>query len=260
MYHRPIQPRHWWPQPPPLPARGGSHSRGPRPSTRRTRRGVSMMRPGPRLTRAADAKATIGAGNRALDDRPACHPNLDPRSSTGAPGEPEGAADDIGANDGTAIQLRYLATSLDHLNARDVATEPDALAIWAWAEGGRRNSRCDLQRVGGTALMYTDHNAPSALAKHLTMLAAQGRHPPRSGVSYPVLECVRPWALSARWLPHSTEPHAKRPIEHTHIRHQRGFGQTHTHTADPGSRHFTPVWHGNCRTGLSGKCPVLARQ
>ena len=53
-----------------------------------------------------------------------------------------------------------------------MATEPGALAVRAWAEGTTRNWRRDLQRVGRTD---TDLDAPSALAKHLTMLAAQGR-------------------------------------------------------------------------------------
>ena len=42
-------------------------------------------------------------------------------------------------------------------------------------ESIRRNWRRDLQHVGTTALMYADLDATSALAKHLTMLAAQGR-------------------------------------------------------------------------------------
>ena len=141
------------------------------------------MRTGPRLTRAADAKATTGADRRAPHDSQACHhnpnpnhsPNPNPSSSASAPGEPGATRDDLGANDGTAIQVRCLATSLDALTAGDVATEPGALAVRAWAEDTRRNWRRDLQRVGRTALMYADHDAPSALAKHLTMLAAQGR-------------------------------------------------------------------------------------
>ena len=168
---------------PPPPVQGGSHRWGPPPFTLCTRRGDSMMRPGPRLTPAADCKATTGAGSRALHDRQACHHDPDPNhspnpnrsSSANAPGEPGATRDDLGANDGTAIQLRCLATSLDALKAGDVATEPGALAVRAWAEGTRRNSRRDSQRVGRKALMYADHDAPSAMAKHLTMLAAQGR-------------------------------------------------------------------------------------
>ena len=163
------------------PRTGGSHRWGPRPFTRRTGRAASMMCPGPRLTHAADAKATTGIGSRAPQDKPACHPNHshspnpNPSSSTDTPGEPEGAGDDISANDGTTIQLRYLATSLDDPTAGNVATEPGALAVRAWAEDPKRNWRRDLQRVGRTALMYGDYDAPSALAKHLTMVAAQGR-------------------------------------------------------------------------------------
>ena len=128
------------------------------------------MRPVRRLTCAANAKATTGAGNCAPHDRLACHPNHshtpnpNPSSSKDAPEEPEGEAHDIGANDGTAIQLRYRATSLDDLTASDVATEPGALAVRAWAEGTGRNWRRDLRRVGRTAHMYADHNAPLALA------------------------------------------------------------------------------------------------
>ena len=88
---------------------------------------------------------------------------------------PEDDADDFGANDGTPTQLRCLATSLDEFTTGDVATEPGALAVRVWAEGTRRNWRRDLQRVGRTALMYADHDAYSALSKHLTLLAAQGR-------------------------------------------------------------------------------------
>ena len=102
-------------------------------------------------------------------------PQPQPSSSTDAPAGPKDDADDIGANNGTATQLRYLAMSLDELTAGDVATEPCALAVRAWAEGTRRNWRRDLQRVGKTALMYGDHDTHSALAKHLTLLAAQGR-------------------------------------------------------------------------------------
>ena len=71
--------------------------------------------------------------------------------------------------------MRCLATSLDALTAGDVATEPGALAVRAWTVSTRRNWRRDLQRVGRTALMYADLDAASALAKHLTMLAGQGR-------------------------------------------------------------------------------------
>ena len=98
-----------------------------------------MMRPGPRLTPAADATATAGAGNHARHDSQACHhnpnpnhsPGCNPSSSASAPGEPGVAGDDPGTNDGTAIQLRCLATSLDALTAGDVATEPCALAVRA---------------------------------------------------------------------------------------------------------------------------------
>ena len=44
-----------------------------------------------------------------------------------------------------------------------------------WQKAPHESRRRDLQRVGRTALMYADLDAPSALAKHLTMLAAQGR-------------------------------------------------------------------------------------
>ena len=128
---------------PPPPIRAGSHRGGPRPFTRRTRRGDNMMRPGPRLTPAADAKATAGAGSRAPHDRQDCHhnpkpnhsPNPNPSSSANAPGEPGATRDDLGANDGTSIQLRCVATSLDALTAGNVATKPGALAVRAWAEG-----------------------------------------------------------------------------------------------------------------------------
>ena len=168
---------------PPPPYGGGSHRWGPRRFTRCTRLGDSMMRPGPRLTPAADATATTGAGNHARRDSQACHhnphpshrPHPNPSSSAGAPGEPGAAGEDPGTNDGTAMQLRCLATSLDALTARDMATEPGALAAIAWAEVTRRSWRRDLQCVPKTALMYADLDATSALAKHLTMLAAQGR-------------------------------------------------------------------------------------
>ena len=112
-----------------------------------------MMHPGPRLTPAADAKATTGAGSRAPHNRQECHhnsnpslsPNSNPSSSANAPGEPGATGDDLGANDGTAIRLRCLATSLDALTAGDVATEPGALAVRAWAESTRCNWRRDLQ-------------------------------------------------------------------------------------------------------------------
>ena len=173
----------------PRPYGGGLHRWGPRPFTRSTRRGDIMMRPGPRLAPGANAKATTGAGSRAPHDRQECQHNPNPNpnpnpnhnsnpnssSSANAPGEPGATGDDLGANDGTPIQLRCLATSVDALTAGDVATEPGALAVRAWAEGTRRNWRRDLQWVGRTTLMYADHDAPSALAKHLTMLAAQGR-------------------------------------------------------------------------------------
>ena len=137
--------------PPPPPVPGGSHKWGPRPFTRRTRWGDGMMRPGPRLTPAADAKATSGAGSRAPHDRQECHhnpnpnpnpnhsPNPNPSSSANVPGEAGATGDDLRANDGTGIQLRCPATSLDAFTAGDVATEPGALAIRAWAEGTRRN-------------------------------------------------------------------------------------------------------------------------
>ena len=170
-------------RPPPPSYGGGSHRWGPRRFTRRTRQDDSVMRPGPRLTPAADATATTGAGNHARRDNPACHhnpnpnhsPNPNPSSSASAPGEPGAAGDDPSTNDGTAIQLRCLATSLDAVTAGDVATEPGALAVRAWAESTKRNRRRDLQRVGRTALMYAELDAASALAKHLAMLAAQGR-------------------------------------------------------------------------------------
>ena len=93
------------------PVRGGSHRWGPRRFTRRTRRCESMMRPGPRLTPAADATATTRAGSHARRDNQACHHNPNPNhspnpnrsSSAGAPGEPGAAGDDPGTNDGTAI-------------------------------------------------------------------------------------------------------------------------------------------------------------
>ena len=168
---------------PPPPVQGGSHRWEPRRFTRRSQRGDSMMRPGPRLTLAADATATTGAGNHARRDSQACHhnpnpnhsPQPNPSSSADAPAKPGATGDDPDTNEGTAIQLRYLATSVDDLTARDIATEPGALAVRAWAESTRRNWRRDLQRVGRTALMYADLDAASALAKHLTMLAAQGR-------------------------------------------------------------------------------------
>ena len=40
-----------------------------------------MMRPGPRLTPAADAKATTGDGGRAPHNRQACHHNPNPNHS-----------------------------------------------------------------------------------------------------------------------------------------------------------------------------------
>ena len=153
-YHRPTRPRRQWPQPPPPLVRGGgSHRWGPQPVTRRTQRGDSMMRPGPRITPAADAKATTGACSRAPHDRQECHhnpnpnhsPNPNPSSSANAPGELGATGDDLGTNNGIAIQLRCLATSPDALTAGDVATEPGALVVRAWAEGTRRNWRRDLQ-------------------------------------------------------------------------------------------------------------------
>ena len=102
-----------------------------------------MMRPAPRLTPAADAKATTEAGSRAPHDSQACHhnpnpnhsPNPNPSSSSSTPGEPGATRDDLGANDSVAIYLRRLATSLDVLTKGDVATEPGALVVRAWAEG-----------------------------------------------------------------------------------------------------------------------------
>ena len=67
--------------PPPPPVWGGSHRWGPRRFTRRTRRGGSMMCPGPRLTPAADATATTGAGNHAQRDSQTCHHNPNPNHS-----------------------------------------------------------------------------------------------------------------------------------------------------------------------------------
>ena len=71
-----------------------------------------------------------------------------------------------------------------------MATEPGALAVGAFAEGTGRNWCRNLQRVGRAALMYADHDTHSALAEHLTMLAAQERQSaPPSGLVSSVKMC-----------------------------------------------------------------------
>ena len=71
------------------------------------------------------------------------------------------------------------ATPPSHLpgctHSRGRGDRTGALVVKARAEGTTQNWRRDLQRVGRTLLIYSDLDAPSALAKHLTMVAAQGR-------------------------------------------------------------------------------------
>ena len=139
----------------------------------------------------------------------------------------------MGANDGTSIQLRYLATSLDNLTAGNAATEPGALVAWARAEGTRHKWCRDLQPVGRAALMYVDHDACSARAKHLTMLVAQvWQSATLWGVVCSVKICETLAMVGKVVTPLHWALCKSADAAYTHPAPKTIWAHTHTHTAD----------------------------